>query len=111
MSDERKDDESGEGDSNRSGDEVLRDLGISMQTMVYCPLADGMLHVTDRSTAVGLCCHLEPQIELYLTADELYAVRHVVNFNYQLLWVCCFDAKSERFRSIFSAETAHSSAL
>ena len=83
MSDERKDDESGEGDSNRSGDEVLRDLGIPMQTMVYCPLADGMLHVTDRSTAVGLCCHLEPQVELYLTADELYAVRHVVNFNYQ----------------------------
>ena len=35
MSDERKDDESGEGDSNnRSGDEVLRDLGIPMQTMV-----------------------------------------------------------------------------
>ena len=33
MSEERKDDESGEGDSNnRSGDEILCDLGIPMQT-------------------------------------------------------------------------------
>ena len=84
MSEERKDGESGEGDSNnRSGDEVLRELRIPMQTMVYCPLADVLLHVTDRSTAVGLCCHKDPRTELYLTADELYAVRHSVNFNYQ----------------------------
>ena len=41
MSEERKDDESGESDSsNRSGDEVLRDLGIPMQTMVYRPMAE-----------------------------------------------------------------------
>ena len=40
MSEERKDDESGESDSNnRSGDEVLCDLGIPMQTMVYRPMA------------------------------------------------------------------------
>jgi hypothetical protein len=84
MSEERKDGESGESGSNtRSGDEVLRDLRIPMQTMVYCPLTDVLLHVTDRSTAVGLCCHQDPQTEFYLTADELYAVRHSVNFNYQ----------------------------
>ncbi len=41
MSEERKDDESGESDSsNRSGDEVLRDLGIPMQTMMYRPMAE-----------------------------------------------------------------------
>ena len=47
MSEERKDDESGESDSsNRSGDEVLRDLGIPMQTMVYRPMAE------ERSTLI-----------------------------------------------------------
>ena len=36
MSEERKDDESGESDSNnRSGDEVLRDLVIPMQTICW----------------------------------------------------------------------------
>jgi len=31
----------------RTGDEILRSLGIPSPTMVYCPVNDALLHVTD----------------------------------------------------------------
>ena len=67
----------------RTGDEILRSLGIPSPTMVYCPANDALLQVTDRSAPVGLCYQLDSQTNFYLTADELYAVRHSVCFNYQ----------------------------
>ena len=51
--------------------------------MVYCPTNDALVQVTDRLSPVGLCCMLDSVTGLYLTADELFAVRHSTFFNYQ----------------------------
>jgi hypothetical protein len=91
----------------RTGDEILRSLGIPSPTMVYCPANDALLQVTDRSAPVGLCCQLDSQTKFYLTADELYAVRHSVCFNYQFGFDVSIPPQAERFRSILSAETTH----
>jgi len=72
---ETNDDESGGNEVGneevdlRTGDEILRSLGIPSPTMVYCPVNDALLHVTDRLEAVGLCCQLDKRINLYLTGD------------------------------------------
>ena len=67
----------------RSGDQILRSLGIFSPIMVYCPTNDALVQVTDRLSPVGLCCMLDSLTGLYLTADELFAVRHSTFFNYQ----------------------------
>ena len=51
----------------RTGDEILRSLGIPSPTMVYCPANDALLQVTDRSAPVGLCYQLDSQTNFYLT--------------------------------------------
>ena len=63
--------------------EMLRSLGIISPIMVYCPTNDALVQVTDRLSPVGLCCMLDSVTGLYLTADELFAVRHSTFFNYQ----------------------------
>jgi hypothetical protein len=54
----------------RSGDQILRSLGIISPIMVYCPTNDALVQVTDRLSPVGLCCMLDSLTGLYLTADE-----------------------------------------
>ena len=62
---ETKNDESGDNEVEyedvdvRTGDEILRSLGIPSPTMVYCPTTDSLVQVTDRLTPVGLCCLLD----------------------------------------------------
>ena len=76
----------------RSGDQILRSLGIFSPIMVYCPTNDALVQVTDRLSPVELCCILHVLVilhvldsltGLYLTADELFAVRHSTLRNYQ----------------------------
>lgn len=82
-------DESGENEGDidqataTSGDEILRSLGIPFSMLVYCPTTDALVQVTDRNSPVGLCSQLDTKTGLYLTNDELYAVRHSILFNYQ----------------------------
>jgi hypothetical protein len=89
MSETKNNDESGDNEVEyedvdvRTGDEILRSLGIPSPTMVYCPTTDSLVQVTDRLSPVGLCCMLDSVTGLYLTADELFAVRHSTFFNYQ----------------------------
>ena len=86
---EKTNDESGENEKGIdqttaiSGDEILRSLGIPFSMLVYCPTADALLQVTDRTSPVGLCSQFDTKTGLFLTSDESYAVRHSIQFNHQ----------------------------
>ena len=54
----------------RSGDQILRSLGIFSPIMVYCRTNDALVQVTDRLSPVELCCMLDSLTGLYLTASS-----------------------------------------
>ena len=68
-----------------TGFDLLANLNIPSQPLVYCPIAQGLVKVTDRQEAVGLCLNQDTDSGLYMTADELYAcTNHIRNVDYHL---------------------------
>lgn len=68
-----------------TGFDLLANLNIPSQPLVYCPIAQGLVKVTDRQEAVGLCLNQDADSGLYMTADELYAcTNHIRNVDYHL---------------------------
>ena len=83
-------------DTSETGDEesvvevltgfaLLTNLNIPAQPLVYCPIAQGLVKVTDRQEAVGLCLNQDADSGLYMTADELHAcANHIRDVDYHL---------------------------
>jgi hypothetical protein len=68
-----------------TGFALLADLKIPAQPLVYCPIEQELVKVTDRREAVGLCLNLDEDSGLYMTADELHAcANHIRNVDYHL---------------------------
>jgi hypothetical protein len=74
--------EIGDGDSVveevLTGFALLAHLNIPAQPLVYCPIAQGLVKVTDRQEAVGLCLNQDSDSGLYMTADELHACANYI---------------------------------
>ena len=83
--------ETGDGDSVveevLTGFALLAHLNIPAQPLVYCPIAQGLVKVTDRQEAVGLCLNQDSDSGLYMTADELPTLLIEIG-NAQIMKIC-----------------------